>query len=33
MGKVVRNDHPDVEQLAMIDQWEEPMVSVPTANG
>ncbi|MCY7353009.1 MAG: ABC transporter permease [Cytophagaceae bacterium] len=32
-GKAVRNDHPDVEQLAMIDQWEEPMVSVPVANG
>ncbi|MBC8153771.1 MAG: ABC transporter permease, partial [Bacteroidetes bacterium] len=33
MGKAVRNDHPDVEQLAMIEQWEEPMVSVPVANG
>jgi hypothetical protein len=33
MGKAVRTDHPDVAQLAMIDQWEEPMVSVPVANG
>ncbi|MBC8153540.1 MAG: ABC transporter permease [Bacteroidetes bacterium] len=33
MGKAVRNDHPDVEQLAMVEQWEEPMVSVPVANG
>ena len=33
MGKAVRNDYPDVEQLAMIDQWEEPMVSVAVANG
>ena len=33
MGKAVRNDHPDVEQLAMIEQWEEPMVSVPVVNG
>ncbi|MBC8153530.1 MAG: ABC transporter permease [Bacteroidetes bacterium] len=33
MGRAVRNDHPNVEQLAMIEQWEEPMVSVPVANG
>ena len=33
MGKAVRNDHPDVEQLAMIEQLEEPTVSVPVANG
>ncbi len=33
MGKAVRTDHPDVEQLAMIDQWEEPMVSVDATNG
>ena len=32
-GKAVRTDHPDIEQLAMIEQWEEPMVSVPVANG
>ncbi|GAB3223282.1 ABC transporter permease [Spirosoma arcticum] len=33
MGKAVRNDHPDVEQLAMIDQWKEPMVSIPVMGG
>ena len=27
----VLTDHPDVAQLAMIDRWEEPMVSVPVA--
>ncbi len=33
MGKAVRNDHPDVAQLAMIEQWGEPMVSVPVTGG
>ncbi len=33
MGKAVRTDHPDMAQLAMIDQWEEPMVSVPATGG
>lgn len=33
MGKAIRTDHPEVEQLAMIDRWDEPMVSVPVANG
>ena len=33
MGKAVRNDYPDMAQLAMIDQWEEPMVSVPVTGG
>ncbi|GAB3641508.1 ABC transporter permease [Spirosoma arcticum] len=33
LGKAVRNDFPDVEQLAMIEQWEEPMVSVPVTGG
>ncbi len=33
MGKAVRSDYPDVAQLAMIDQWEEPMVSVPVTGG
>ena len=32
-GKAVRNDHPDIEQLAMVEQWEEPMVVVPAGDG
>ena len=32
-GKALRNDHPEIDQLAMIDQQEEPTVSVPVANG
>ncbi len=33
MGKAVRTDHPSIAQLAMIEVWEQPMVSVPTAKG
>lgn len=32
-GKALRNDHPDIEQLSMIEQEEAPIVSVPAANG
>ncbi len=32
-GKAIRNDYPGVEQVAMIEQWEKPMVSVPTRSG
>lgn len=32
-GKAVRNDHPAIEQLAMIDQQEDPTVSVSVAKG
>lgn len=32
-GKAVRIDYPGIEQLAMINLWEEPMVAVPTAKG
>ena len=32
-GKAVRNDYPGIEQLAMIEQWYNPMVLVPTAKG
>ncbi|CAN5440018.1 ABC transporter permease [soil metagenome] len=32
-GKALRNDHPDIENLAMIDQEDEPVVSVAVANG
>ncbi len=33
LGKALRNDHPDIENLAMIDQEEEPVVSVEVRNG
>ncbi|GAB2586803.1 ABC transporter permease [Spirosoma areae] len=32
-GKALRNDHPDIEHVAMIDQDEEPVVSVAVRNG
>ncbi len=31
-GKALRNDHPDIENLAMIEQDEEPVVAVTVAN-
>ena len=33
MGKAVRTDHREIPQLAMIDIWESPMVSVPAGSG
>ncbi len=33
LSKAVRTDHPDIAQLAMIEVWEQPMVSVPMRNG
>ncbi|RRB11515.1 ABC transporter permease [Larkinella knui] len=33
LGKALRNDHPDIEQLAMIEQEEDPIVAVAVANG
>ncbi len=30
-GKALRTDHPDIEHLAMIEEWERPMVLVPGA--
>lgn len=32
-GKAVRNDHPGIEQVAMLDEWYGPLLSVPVANG
>ena len=32
-GKTLRTDHPDIEQVAMLDEWEEPMVAVPGTGG
>jgi predicted permease len=32
-GKTLRNDHPEIENLAMIDQEEEPTVVVPMTKG
>ena len=28
-GKALRTDHPDIEQVAMLDEWEDPMVAIP----
>ena len=30
-GRAVRNDHPDIEQVAMVDEWYSPLLSVPVA--
>ncbi|MBO0937484.1 ABC transporter permease [Fibrella sp. HMF5335] len=27
-GKTLRTDYPDIEQVAMLDEWEDPMVAV-----
>lgn len=32
-GKALRNDHPEIEQVAMLEEWYQPMVLVPMANG
>ncbi|MEZ0482998.1 FtsX-like permease family protein [Fibrella aquatica] len=32
-GQAVKTDHPEIEHLAMIEEWEEPMVIVPTGSG
>ena len=31
-GKALRNDHPEIEQVAMLEEWYAPMVVVPAAN-
>ncbi len=31
-GKALRTDYPDMEQVVMLDEWEEPMVAVPAGN-
>jgi putative ABC transport system permease protein len=33
LGKALKNDHPDIENLAMIDLYRDPLVAVPVANG
>lgn len=32
-GKAVRNDHPTIEQVAMLEEWYAPLVVVPVMNG
>ncbi len=32
-GQAVRNDHPDMERVAMLEEWYAPLVAVPVANG
>ncbi|MVM35658.1 FtsX-like permease family protein [Spirosoma sp. HMF4905] len=33
LGQAVRNDHPDIEQVAMLEEWYQPLIVVPGANG
>ncbi|RRB00153.1 FtsX-like permease family protein [Larkinella rosea] len=33
LGKALKNDHPDIENLAMIDLYRDPLVTIPVANG
>lgn len=32
-GKAVRNDQPNIEQLAMLEEWYSPLIIVPTVDG
>ncbi|XWW43849.1 ABC transporter permease [Fibrella sp. USSR17] len=32
-GQALKTDHPEIEHLAMIEEWEEPMVIVPGGTG
>ncbi|GAB3771978.1 ABC transporter permease [Spirosoma horti] len=32
-GQAVRTDHPTLEQVAMVDEWYSPLLSVPVAKG
>ncbi|MFD2935905.1 FtsX-like permease family protein [Spirosoma flavum] len=32
-GQSVRNDHPEIERVAMLDEWNAPLVVVPVAGG
>ncbi|WP_225309581.1 FtsX-like permease family protein [Larkinella humicola] len=32
LGKALRNDHPDIENLAMIELYRDPLVAIPVAN-
>ncbi|GAB3316538.1 ABC transporter permease [Larkinella ripae] len=29
LGRALRNDHPDIEAIAMIDQYRDPLVTIP----
>jgi len=31
-GQALKTDHPEIERIAMFEEWEEPMVIVPGAN-
>ncbi|MCX6214284.1 FtsX-like permease family protein [Spirosoma sp.] len=31
-GRALRTDHPNLEQVAMVDEWYAPMLSIPVAN-
>ena len=33
LGDALRTDHPEIERLAMIEEWEEPMISVSARTG
>lgn len=32
-GRAIRNDHPDIEQVAMLEEWYSPLLVVPAADG
>lgn len=32
-GQAVRNDHPEIERVAMLEEWYAPLVVVPVAGG
>ncbi|MGV3601159.1 MAG: ABC transporter permease [Dyadobacter fermentans] len=32
LGQAVRNDHPDIAHVAMLDEWYAPLISVPVPN-
>ncbi len=32
-GQAVRNDHPTIERVAMVDEWYAPLLSIPVAKG
>ncbi|GAB3916362.1 FtsX-like permease family protein [Larkinella terrae] len=33
LGKALKNDHPDIENLAMVDLYYDPIVAIPAASG
>ena len=32
LGQAVRNEYPDIERVAMLEEWYSPMVAVPVVN-